>query len=653
MKKELLLIIITLLLSVAGYSQSIGIGTSTPNASAMLEVKGTSKGFLLPRMTGPERTAIVNPVEGLMVYDSTAREFYTYKRLQGGWTKMDFSLPYTGNDNSAVSLQITNSSASATNPITIFGKQGTYSNTFIAPIVVYGGTDLANGFAVFGEATGVSGVGMYGKGTANGVVGSSNSGRGIEGNSVNNIAVYGLSQNSAGVFGQSAASNGTGVSGMGNGKGVFGSSTDGHGVVGQSGNGAGLFGSSTEGTGVYALSNWTAVYAQSNGSNSQAIGVHGIGEGIGVLGETDNASGFGVSGRNTSTTGKTFGIRGTSVSTSDTTAGVLGETTVTGPHNFYAYGVMGRSINGGAGVMGIAQNGGYGVVGYSDQSIAIHGTSLSHIGIWGNTYANGSAGIRGDGWADNTIGIYGTTNSYVNTKAVYGECSGTGSIALAGNAFGSAKYALSATNLSRTAAYLLANSNSDYEQLLIEEQGNDYSRIKFKNTVNAPLWTVGAYSSATGVSASARFNIYYNNLNNGAGGDAFSLDGNGNLTITGNAFKPGGGSWNIPSDARLKKDITDFNDGLSVIRKIHPVNFRYNGLMDLSDSKKYVGVLAQELQQAAPYMVEKIGGSKEDYLQVDPNAMTYLLINAVKELDQQNRELKKELAEIKLLLLQR
>jgi hypothetical protein len=47
-----------------------GIGTSTPHASAKLEVSSTDKGFLPPRMTSAQRVAISSPAAGLMVYQS-------------------------------------------------------------------------------------------------------------------------------------------------------------------------------------------------------------------------------------------------------------------------------------------------------------------------------------------------------------------------------------------------------------------------------------------------------------------------------------------------------------------------------------------------------------------------------------------------------
>jgi len=49
-------------------SGSVGIGTTSPNASALLDVSSTTKGFLPPRMTGAQAEAISTPATGLMVY---------------------------------------------------------------------------------------------------------------------------------------------------------------------------------------------------------------------------------------------------------------------------------------------------------------------------------------------------------------------------------------------------------------------------------------------------------------------------------------------------------------------------------------------------------------------------------------------------------
>lgn len=77
---------LSLLASTISYCQ-IGINTSTPHPSAALDIQsGTdSKGLLVPRMTSTERNAIVNPAEGLLVYDTTLRAFYFYLAADSKW----------------------------------------------------------------------------------------------------------------------------------------------------------------------------------------------------------------------------------------------------------------------------------------------------------------------------------------------------------------------------------------------------------------------------------------------------------------------------------------------------------------------------------------------------------------------------------------
>jgi hypothetical protein len=51
---------------------NVGIGTTTPNASALLDLSSTTQGVLFPRMTASQRAAISNPVAGLIVYQTNA-----------------------------------------------------------------------------------------------------------------------------------------------------------------------------------------------------------------------------------------------------------------------------------------------------------------------------------------------------------------------------------------------------------------------------------------------------------------------------------------------------------------------------------------------------------------------------------------------------
>ena len=58
--------------------QSIGIGTTTINASAKVQVDSTTKGFLPPRMTTTQKNAIATPAAGLVVYDNTTNKLCCY-----------------------------------------------------------------------------------------------------------------------------------------------------------------------------------------------------------------------------------------------------------------------------------------------------------------------------------------------------------------------------------------------------------------------------------------------------------------------------------------------------------------------------------------------------------------------------------------------
>lgn len=60
------------------------VGTTTPDASAILKIDSVTKGILIPRMTTAERVAIASPATGLLVYDSTLNQFYYYNG--SAWT---------------------------------------------------------------------------------------------------------------------------------------------------------------------------------------------------------------------------------------------------------------------------------------------------------------------------------------------------------------------------------------------------------------------------------------------------------------------------------------------------------------------------------------------------------------------------------------
>jgi hypothetical protein len=129
-------------------------------------------------------------------------------------------------------------------------------------------------------------------------------------------------------------------------------------------------------------------------------------------------------------------------------------------------------------------------------------------------------------------------------------------------------------------------------------------------------------------------------------------------TTNNNAEKPTAGSWTGYSDIRLKQDTAAFTDGLTVLRQINPVTYRFNGLGGLSKEETHIGVIAQQVQQVAPYCIGKgklivnqsEAGKFEEVealpadakgeaksivtaLTYNYDGLIYVLINSVKQLD--------------------
>ena len=75
-------------ISASAYTQ-VGIGTSNPDTSALLDITTTTQGLLIPRMTNVERQAISNPQPGLMVFDTDSDTFMVYNG--SGWTNLSVS----------------------------------------------------------------------------------------------------------------------------------------------------------------------------------------------------------------------------------------------------------------------------------------------------------------------------------------------------------------------------------------------------------------------------------------------------------------------------------------------------------------------------------------------------------------------------------
>lgn len=108
------------------------------------------------------------------------------------------------------------------------------------------------------------------------------------------------------------------------------------------------------------------------------------------------------------------------------------------------------------------------------------------------------------------------------------------------------------------------------------------------------------------------------------------------LRVNGTAVKAGGGQWLSIADSRLQEQVTPYTKGLSAILNINPVQYKHAKTIGLNTDQTFIGVVAQEMQAIEPATVtatqlQTTEKTTEDVLTFDGTAVTYMLVNAVKE----------------------
>lgn len=86
--KRIIYLIPALILPVFIWAQNVGIGTSTPHTSALLDINSSSKGLLIPRMNTSQINSILTPANGLMIYNTDDTSLYI--RRNGQFTKFAY-----------------------------------------------------------------------------------------------------------------------------------------------------------------------------------------------------------------------------------------------------------------------------------------------------------------------------------------------------------------------------------------------------------------------------------------------------------------------------------------------------------------------------------------------------------------------------------
>ncbi len=116
------------------------------------------------------------------------------------------------------------------------------------------------------------------------------------------------------------------------------------------------------------------------------------------------------------------------------------------------------------------------------------------------------------------------------------------------------------------------------------------------------------------------------------------------LHVNGSAGKPGGGSWSVASDVRLKKNIADVDGALDTLLALRGVTFEYHDPAAINElAGVRTGFVAQEVEAVIPDWVAE---AQDGYKRVTIRGFEALAVEAFRELAAENDALRDEVSSL-------
>jgi hypothetical protein len=389
---------------------NVGIGTNTPDASAILEMLSNNKGVLVPRMNTAGMLAIPAPANSLLIYNTDSMCYFFYRLPTSSWVSLCSGTAGSGSIG-ATGATGANGIDGATGATGVAGTNGIDGVTGATGAAGTNGIDGATGAAGLAGSTGTTG--FTGSTGATGPVGPTGVGLGTAGATGATGAAGTAGTN--GTNGTNGATGATGATGTAGTNGTNGT----NGATGATG-AAGTAGTNgTNGTNGATGATGAAGTAGTNGANGAT----------GATGAAGTAGTNGTNGTNgaTGTTGAagTAGTNGTN--------GTNGATGATG-----AAGTAGTNgtngTNGATGATGTA--GTAGTNGTNGTNGATGATGAA--GTAGTNGTNGTTGATGPTWTMTTTSYDADGNLVINTSIPSTVTSTNRAWLVGGNNFGTA-----------------------------------------------------------------------------------------------------------------------------------------------------------------------------------------------------------------------
>jgi hypothetical protein len=512
--------LLILLFSVSSFAQ-VGIGTTTPDASSILDIESTTTGVLIPRMTEAQKTLIGSPATGLLIYQTDATSGFWF--FDGSlWTNL--SAGVVSGEFQSIGGIVQNTSNPGADDF-VFGASslsGADTKFFF---------DKSKGAFRAGEATGSEwndsnvGTGSVALGTGALVSGDYAIGLGTATASGNNAFS---------VFGDASGVNSFAANGQAFGDfsvAMIGGTTD------AAAEGAIAMGDTSQASGTDSIA---------IGQNAQAIGNDAV-----AIGLNSNAGGnAAVAMAGASVTGvNAFGF-GTAVASGNNGFSVFGD--ATGVNSFavngQAYGDFSVATNGGttdaaaegAIAMGdTSQASGTDSVAIGQNAQAI-GNDAMAFGFGSSAGGNASVAMAGASVTGvNAFGFGTAVASGNNGFSVFGDASGVNSFAANGQAFGDFSVAMNGGTTDTAAEGAIAMGDTSHasgtDSVAIGQNavasGNDAVALGFGSSAGGTTSAAMAGASVTGNSsfgfgaATANGNNSFSAFGTADGANSFAVNG--------------------------------------------------------------------------------------------------------------------------------
>lgn len=170
---------------------------------------------------------------------------------------------------------------------------------------------------------------------------------------------------------------------------------------------------------------------------------------------------------------------------------------------------------------------------------------------------------------------------------------------------------------------------SDNTELTIvaDSDGSDIANLFLQQRASSSAGVLISAGNATGPNNAE---LYVDQFNGSGQTRRLILANNGDLTVTANAFKPGGGTWAAVSDARLKQNIHAIATPLARVLALRGVEFEYRpGRYADAAPGPQIGFVAQEVERVMP---DWVGKDADGYRYVAVKGFEALAVEALREL---------------------